>query len=876
MKFKKTLLKSVILSSLFSIMLPVNAADKQLVVDLGTDTGAVKHGAAGFLYGLGSHGVPTANVLIPLSPQAAAQKAPDGAQHPNGDALKVAPVFVAAGGKRIEIYMQDIYQKWPYENLGIQDYLDKTTTIATKVVNDPYRSTYNYVPFNEPNGNWYPNILNYSSSAGEQDRQRFFSDWKAVYQRIRSIDTQAKIVGPNLTHYHSRFHEDFMAYCVANSVVPDYFSWHELGSNFFTQWYSNVNHYRSIETDLGISPRPISINEYARISGDLGVPGNLVQFIARFENSKVDAMLAYWTAAGTLNDLITENNKATGGWWLYKWYGELTGHTVQVSPPSQNDSLQGVAALDVGKKQARIIFGGSPDANDVFSTDVVVKGFGSASYFGDSVHVSVWEVNNTGTNASPSPRLVQEDDYYNASNNEVVVTVENMKALSAYYMIVTPDSDLSSASNSNRYEAEYAKLKGTAAVTYGSNSGYSGTYFVEGYGATSNASTNFVVNVTDDGYYDLDIRYSAGPIKNAPATRTLRMTLNGSDLTDLSLPATEDWNSWKTETIRAFLRAGINLVDLKAFTTDESDAVNLDYLEVKPTSEKATLYEAESSVNTLGGAAVVTNDSDASGGQYVGYIGNGSNNTLRFNQVNVAEDGLYRMVVRFANAEVVGEHSYNNNVVDRIASVSVNGQAATDYYFSNTRKWNAYHTMVFDVNLNAGNNTITFSNADAYAPNIDSIQIAAAISSNSGIDPNANYKLVNRFSGKLLEVESSSTADGANVVQWVDQQTTNQHWQFSLTTDGYYKILNRNSGKLLDVSGASNDDGADVIQWRDNGDYNQQWSLQDAGDGYYLIVNRNSGKALDVYNASTADGADVVQWRDNGGYNQQWSIAIIQ
>src|SRR5690606_36786127 len=111
-----------------------------------------------------------------------------------------------------------------------------------------------------------------------------------------------------------------MSYAKANNVVPDIVTWHELQNDFFTDWYNHFNHYRNIETNLSITPRPIAINEYGRFSGDLGVPGNLVQWMARFENSKVNGMLAYWTTAGTLNDLITQNNKATGGWWLYKWY----------------------------------------------------------------------------------------------------------------------------------------------------------------------------------------------------------------------------------------------------------------------------------------------------------------------------------------------------------------------------------------------------------------------------------------------------------------------------------------------------------------------------------------------------------------------------
>ncbi|MBA2394495.1 MAG: cellulase family glycosylhydrolase [Ktedonobacteraceae bacterium] len=41
----------------------------------------------------------------------------------------------------------------------------------------------------------------------------------------------------------------------------------------------------------------------------------------------------------------------------------------------------------------------------------------------------------------------------------------------------------------------------------------------------------------------------------------------------------------------------------------------------------------------------------------------------------------------------------------------------------------------------------------------------------------------------------------------------------------YYKLVNRNSGKDLDVSSASTADGGTVVQWTDNGGTNQQWSM---------------------------------------------------
>lgn len=704
---------------------PSYAANQQMSIDLSVGTGAIKHGATGFLYGLGDEGIPTDNMLAPLKPQGTAQKAPDGLQHPNGDALRIAPQFLRNGGKEIQIYMQDIYQQWPYENLGISDYLTKVDTIVNKVKADPNYGKYVYVPFNEPDGIWYTNLLNYSSSAGTTTRTQFFSDWKTVYQRIRSLDPNAKIAGPNLTHYDGQFHTDFMTYCKANNVLPDEMTWHELQNSFFTDYYNNYNHYRSIETTLGISARPIVINEYARSSGDLGVPGNLVQWITRFENTKVDAYLAYWTTAGSLNDLVMENNKATGGWWLYKWYGEMTGNTVQVTPPTQSGSLQGVAALDSSKKQARVIFGGSLNSTDVFNTDLVVKGFGSASYFGSTVHATVWGVDNTGLNASSGPYYVQEGDY-TVTNGQITVTVPNMKALSAYHMIITPNKDLTTVNNTSRYEAEYADLSGSANVTYGSNTGYSGTAFSEGYGGSSNASTNFVVTAANNGYYNVTIRYAAGPYTGAPANRSVRMMLNGSVLQNVTLPGTADWNTWNSVTIKTFLQAGINRISLQAYTSDDSDAANFDYIDVVSTTGTITSYEAEASTNTRAGTAAVGSNAAASGGQFVGYIGLGAGNTLRFNNVNVATAGTYRMVVTYANGELgAGASNYNSNIVDRSADISVNGGTAKKVYFRNTLGWSNFRTTVVDVTLQAGNNTITFTNASAYVPDIDKIAIAA-------------------------------------------------------------------------------------------------------------------------------------------------------
>ncbi|CAM3477435.1 MULTISPECIES: hypothetical protein [Saccharibacillus] len=724
-------------SSIHAQTVPANP----LVVDLSENTGDLHYGASGFLYGLGSEGLPTSNVLAPLRPQAIAQKAPDGLQHPNGDALKVAPEFIAAGGREVQIYMQDVYVNWPYENLGIADYLQKIDVMMAKVMQHPNRSAFVYVPFNEPDGNWYGGMVvhndpaKYDEAGRAKTRQRFFEDWKTVYQHMKKIDPNARIAGPNLSFYSERLHEDFFKYAQANNVLPDVMTWHELGNDFFTDWYKHYDHYRKVERDLRITERPISINEYGRpewAGADLGNPGQLIQWMTRLENSKVDGMLAYWTAAGTLNDLITTNNQATGGWWLYKWYGELTGHTVKVTPPSLTGPLQGLAALDEDKQQARILFGGSWPAT-TYATSVEVKGFDEADYFGDRVHVSVWGTDDSGTNrASGAPYVVHEGDY-DVTNGQIQVPLNNLIDLSAYQMVITPDTDASSLAAGNRYEAEYAKIDGNVSVEYGDGqAGYTGTGYAIGYDGPDSGLTEFVVDVPADGYYKLNLRYALAG--GAAESSSLALQVDGLYVKDVPLPAAAEWSTVSTT---VFLMNGINRVQFANPQQAElAEAVLLDSLEIAESDRQMDTYEAESPLNRLSGAAKVENGPAASGGQYVGWIGNGSSNTLTFNEVTVPQAGRYRMVVSFGNGERRSDrqHVYNAGFVDRRADIEVNGNAAQTRYFYNTIDWSQFRTIVFEVELREGSNSITFSNPTlqdpakrtyGFAPNIDRIQIAA-------------------------------------------------------------------------------------------------------------------------------------------------------
>lgn len=235
------------------------AADPQrLTVDLGASEGPVTLGANGALYGLSDDGVPSDAALEPLKITSISQKPEGGAQHPNGDALSVAKSFFRNGGGEINVMMQDIYAKWPYEDLGIDDYLPKVDKIAEEVSADPNSDRFVYIPFNEPDYIWY-NIGVADQAQYEVNRDRFFKDWKTVYERIRAIDPDARIAGPNETGYHTRLMTDFLTFAKRENVLPQVLTWHELSSGSLRDFQAHYDNYRAIERELGIAPLKISI-----------------------------------------------------------------------------------------------------------------------------------------------------------------------------------------------------------------------------------------------------------------------------------------------------------------------------------------------------------------------------------------------------------------------------------------------------------------------------------------------------------------------------------------------------------------------------------------------------------------------------------------
>ncbi|MFE5814519.1 family 43 glycosylhydrolase [Streptomyces sp. NPDC056479] len=135
------------------------------------------------------------------------------------------------------------------------------------------------------------------------------------------------------------------------------------------------------------------------------------------------------------------------------------------------------------------------------------------------------------------------------------------------------------------------------------------------------------------------------------------------------------------------------------------------------------------------------------------------------------------------------------------------------------------------------------------------------------------YALVNRNSGKCLDVNGGNTADGTDIFQWTCTGGANQRWKVEDLGDDTNRLVNVATGKVMDVSDCSATDGADIRQWSWLNNKCQRYRLVFTASGDHVrIVNESTGKVADVADCSAANGADVRQWTWLNNNCQQWRL----
>ncbi|MEU3520305.1 RICIN domain-containing protein [Streptomyces sp. NPDC006654] len=455
-----------------------------LVVNANQTLRPVTHVASGSLYGLDTASVPADSLVEPLRPHTFVQMAPGGRQLPNGepapggDALTVAPEAARAGAK-VVVRMPDWYPNFPYKWVSWSDWLAAVDKQVASVKSSGATNIAAYELWNEPDWTWD------TSAAGSFD-----SGWARTYQEVRAKDSTAPIQGPSYSAWNQSSMTTFLTDAKAAGTLPDIVSWHELqGSQNIA---AHVAAYRALETSLGISPRPIAIEEYATTS-EVGVPGPLAGYVAKFERAGVhDAELAFWNHYGTLGDTLTDTGGSpNGAYWLYKWYGDMSGNMLVTTPPAQT-GIDGFAARNAAGDQISVVTGGCTGA-----CAVTVNGLSSLSAFGSTVHVKLEYTPSKGRTTAVSGPITISDTDYPVNGGSITVPVA-MNASDGYHLTITPTG--TAGSLAGRYQITN-RNSGLALDTSGAGTAQ-GTAVVQATG-TSGTDQNWTLVAAGSGLYKI-------------------------------------------------------------------------------------------------------------------------------------------------------------------------------------------------------------------------------------------------------------------------------------------------------------------------------------------------------------------------------------
>ena len=166
-----------------------------------------------------------------------------------------------------------------------------------------------------------------------------------------------------------------------------------------------------------------------------------------------------------------------------------------------------------------------------------------------------------------------------------------------------------------------------------------------------------------------------------------------------------------------YLRRGLNYIDVES-----EKEINC---EINSTDRKGMSFVVESSSMILTGNAEIK---EGKNGCYIEGISS-SGGCAQFN-VTVSESGSYRMTVTYSNNDEGGVHSYNVDLIERYITVDVNGEKS-NLWCRNTYSWDTVKTVTMNLELEAGDNTVIFTNdgsnkfnnRDSYAPHIYGVAV---------------------------------------------------------------------------------------------------------------------------------------------------------
>lgn len=442
----------------------------------------VSHVATGSLYGLANATTPSDSLVQAIKPSEFVMKPIGGKQQPTGDIGVTWQKADAAGAKVVD-RLSDYYAGWPYQ-FSWSTWDQVVTDQVSQVKASGMTNLAAYAPWNESDNTWL-------AANGT-----FEDFWTHTYRLIRSLDATTPIQGPSLSDNIGDM-QNFLTNAVATNTVPDILAWHELETS--SKIAGDVAKVQAMEDALGIQRRPIDIEEYAA-PAEVGIPGSLVGYIAKFERLGIHtAELAFWNQSGALGDLLTgQGGNPNGAYWLYTWYAGMSGDMVTTTPPG-NTNFDAAASVTSDKKEVDVITGGTSG-----TAGIRVAGLDNLA-LGSKVNVKLEFTPSYGrTVAVAAPTTISTATYQVGADGSITVPVV-MNPAYGYHIVVTPAADTTD-------------LSGTYTIT-NVNSGLA----LDTQASGTDAGTAAVQNT---------------PVAGGSSTQTWKLVAAGSGLYKVVNPAT--------------------------------------------------------------------------------------------------------------------------------------------------------------------------------------------------------------------------------------------------------------------------------------------------------------------------------------------------
>ncbi|MES2476833.1 MAG: RICIN domain-containing protein [Verrucomicrobiota bacterium] len=206
------------------------------------------------------------------------------------------------------------------------------------------------------------------------------------------------------------------------------------------------------------------------------------------------------------------------------------------------------------------------------------------------------------------------------------------------------------------------------------------------------------------------------------------------------------------------------------------------------------------------------------------------------------------------------------------------------HFARDNRQWATYHSWMVQNADAIWNNrrrdlNLTDNGWNRLTPNDPAMTANKAVSAVAWLQftpasmPNnigGIHTIVSRQNSIAID-NGGTTANGAGVIQWAQNNSQNQRWLFTQNQDTSWNIVNLTSWKALDAPGGSTANGLQMVQWTPLRNTNQRWWVDQQSDGSYRIWNQGTSKSLD--NSSNAtNGYKLIQWDWNGGNQQRWNL----